>query len=59
MLKNVFTFLKGNKWMRILYIVGAVGFFAFIILNDNTCSYEKGKGISCDSKSHVNVDVKK
>lgn len=59
MFKDVFGFLRSNKWMRILYVLGIAGFFAFIILTDNTCSYNKTNGLSCDSKSHVNVEVKK
>lgn len=59
MVKDVFSFLKGNKWMRILYVLGIVGFFVFITITDNTCSYEKGKGLSCGSKSHLNVEIKK
>lgn len=59
MFKDVFGFLKSNKWMRILYVLGIICFFVFITLTDNTCSYSKNNGLSCDSKSHVNVEVKK
>jgi len=52
-------FLKSNKWMRILYLIAAIGFFSWIILSDQSCDYEKGKGISCDSKSKVSIDVKR
>lgn len=43
-------------WTRIMMTLSLLGMIAFIILSDNSCDF---KNMTCDSKSKVNVDVKK
>jgi len=56
MWKNIFMFLKSNKWMRILYIIGAVGLVLFLSVTSQSI---KTPWFQCDSKSNINIDIKK
>jgi len=55
---GLWTFLKSNKWMRVIYVIVVIGFFVWLITGDQSFSCDE-QGISCDSNSNVNVDIKK
>lgn len=58
--KVFLDFLKTNKWMHLFYILSLIGFFGWLVLKDQSCSYsDKKRTIKYDSKSKINLEYKK
>ncbi len=53
-LKPFFTSKK--VWTRVIITFVILGWIAFLILADHSCTYN---GFNCKSKSKINVEVKK
>lgn len=54
---KILAVLRNKKlWFRALFTLAIIGVMSYVILSDMSCHY---KNFSCDSKSKVNIDVKK